>query len=117
MERIPGKRSWNKVAIKDTWLTRILYCVFKTAMYLYFVPRKRVTQISVETIYTNTRHKTIGNIFDLNRCTQYSHGQNTVITSCRKNALEFRRTTRLEHRGHERLYYGRRRNALMRFRT
>jgi len=30
------------------------------------MPRKRVTQNSVETTYISTRHKTMSNIFDLN---------------------------------------------------
>jgi len=46
--------------------------------------------------------------------TQYSHGQNTVITSRRKNALDFRRTTRREHPCRERHYCGRRWNARVR---
>jgi len=46
--------------------------------------------------------------------TKYSHGQNTVITICGKNALEFWRTARREHRCH---YCGRRRNSPIEWKT
>ena len=74
MDWIQEEWSWNKVAFKDTWFTRTLYCVFiqnivsyvYTAHVLQVTPRKRVTHKILEITYINKWLRFVSTISDSN---------------------------------------------------